>query len=342
LPKKRKEESGFLIGPKLPSTLKAINSMYGGGHIPGILYNVFGPPMGGKTILMIQEAFGDVLAWEELYGEKKAILYIDTEGGGEGVLSDWYPVFSKRFGIRPKVIYKDIRDLLDLLTWFGYPAKIFISEKGGQVYIRPKGMKIAEGKKKVMHLFNPNPPALDYCNKHNVGTVIIDSITEPIDQVFVGGTPQFPGRAEAVNAWFGRIHQVAKASMLGVPEEDITRRVVRCILHESVDPANDWVKPMIKGGHNVKYKFKVAMHLQPSAKNNFEHIKKLRLARYFSKKGWAVETLAILTDNGYIDPTKAQAEEMWADSRLFHPAPKSFSSTPEPKKKKEEQTQLDE
>jgi len=172
--------------------------------------------------------------------------------------------------------------------------------------------------------------------------MIIDSITEPIDQVFVGGTPQYPGRAEAINAWFGRIHQIAKPSLLGVPEEDIPRRIVRCILHESVDPANDWVKPMIKGGHNVRYKFKVAMHLQPSPKIGFEHIKRLRLARYFSKKGWTVETLVVLTDNGYIDPTKKQAEDLWSDSKLFHTAPASFGTKTKPKsKKKEAQTKLE-
>lgn len=308
-----------LIGAdRVPSTLRGINHMIDGGYILGGLYNIYGEPAAGKTILAYQEAFGDCKHFKEHDGEDKAILYFDTEGLGRGVLESWYPTFSKRFGVKPNIVYRKLTDLMEILQFFGYPMKVDVSNKG-KVMLRPDGFDIPlGGKKKKTVIYNRNPPIRELCIKHNVGTIIIDSITEPVDAMFAGGQVQFPTRADAVNAWFGRIHWLAEPSTLTSSGEH-ERRIVRCILHESVDPSKDkdiW-KGITKGGHNVKYKFKVVLYIYPSNKRGFDHVKRIYLARYFNKKGWQERAIEILTDDGYVDPTKKQAEQMYKDSKLF-------------------------
>lgn len=347
MPKGTDEGIGFITGKRIPSSLKSINRMLNGGYIPGIATGLYGAPECGKTILVLQEAFTDVLGWEEFYGEKKSILFFDTEGGAEGVLEEWYPVFVERFGIKPKILHEDKRSFLDILEWFGYPATTHISKKGGQVHIRPRGFEqpigtTRTGKKMTKRvLFNPDPPANRYCEKHNVGTIIIDSITEPIDGFFTGGNPQYPGRAEAVNAWFGRIHWLAKPDLQNVPKSEIPKRIVRCILHESVTPGDKYSRSVMKGGHNVRYKFKVSLHMRASPKNAFDHVKTMNMARYFSKKSWTDPQLIIMTDDGYIDPSKQQAENLWKDKDLFREeAGPDFSGAAARRKKTVKQKKL--
>lgn len=317
--KKKEDKSEFdtdfdiIGGDRIPSSLKGINACIGGGYVPGNLYNYYGEPESRKTTLAFQESFADCKYYKEEYGEEKAILFFDTEGGARLHLQDWYKVYSKRFGVKPKIIYRKLTDLLEILKFFGYPINVDVSKKG-KVMIRPEGHK--SGSNRV--IYDRNPPIRQLCIEHNVGSIVIDSVTEPIDQMFIGGQVQFPTRADAINAWFGRIHWLAEPATLTSSGED-ERRVVRCILHESVDPAKKkaiW-KAVIKGGHNTKYKFKIVLWLWPSPKIGYSHIIRVYLARYPSKKAFDTKAYVVHTDDGLVDPTKKQAEKLFKDKELF-------------------------
>jgi hypothetical protein len=276
----------------LSSSLMGVNTLIGG-YIPKVPYGLYGPPASGKSIFSIQEAYAIAKQMSEKEGKLKGILYYDTEGDGDILHDLWQKVMIKRLG-KQKWVYMDTeisapkevdmkkdpdsKLILKVCKDWGIDAKIR-KEIGKS--------KVFRGKVRFEYQGDVHSRVEAAIRKHNIGVIIIDSVTEPIDN-FPGGTMNFPARANAIKYWFGQVHLFAKR--YGV--------VVLALHHSTKNPQGAFEREQMVGGKTLLYRFKVLMCIERVGKE-----RKIRLARHFNKEDWEEEVRLILDDDGWRDST---------------------------------------
>lgn len=277
----------------LSSSVMGVNTLIGG-YLPKVPYGLYGFAAAGKSILFLQEAYAIAKQMSEKQGKEVGILYYDTEGDGDVLQMLWEHVLVERFG-KQKFVYMDTE----------IPkAKVVSGKKsvdsrlinkvckdwGLLTRIRkeiPKG-KNTEFKGKVRFEWHGDVASKveEIILTENIGVVIIDSITDPLDG-FPGGTMNFPARADAIKYWMSQVHLFAKRYGL----------VVLTIHHASKAPTQGTMtRAQMIGGTTLFYRFKVVMCLETVGDD-----RKMRLSRFFNKKEFEEEARLKLTDGGFID-----------------------------------------
>jgi len=254
-----------LINPSIPE----LTSLFPG-YIEGVPVAWYGEGEAGKSIFMLQEA-----SWiAKCIG--KNILIVGTEGG-EDILKDmWFPVFSKRFDSTQECYVLDAQSMEELLKVFGKKVEIKTSDKG-------KADIIVTGTcdNKVSKLVTA----------HEIGIVIIDSLTMPFRTEFAGGRMNFAGRADAQCLILGEVRRLSRKGVFALVSH-----------HATVDPTNPYAKPAITGGKNILHNFKISLYIQKSKSTNIDkmRIRKLYLTRFFNKQGWREFAKIQLVDEGFV------------------------------------------
>jgi hypothetical protein len=278
----------------VPSHIQAFNKLIIG-HPKKLPTLIFGPPAGGKSILMGEISIDFLTDFN--------CLYIDAEGGLDKMFAFWLPIWERKLGKPIQIIRIDTpgakhipasgailileaRHIHTVLQAHGFKTDLTISESG----------KI--DLKLVGSCHNVIEEAVSKCN---VGLLVYDSLTNPLKTTFVGGRVNFPGRADAVNMWMSGLIKIAD-------NYDI---VVYGTSHRSVDPTNPYAKPHAVGGSTLLYNFKCTMYLDPSKYAQYKNRRTLWIERFFNVEPWKRSERLNLSDTGYQDddrPVEAPAK----------------------------------
>jgi len=251
-----------------------------------IPFGIAGVPEAGKTIFSLQES-----AWiaKQIGGN---VLILDTEGGGHKVASKWYPVFSKKFDWDGMYIVRDVRMTKRLLNYLYYEDIDWRVSGKGKIDIRLLPPK--KKKKKKKNGEDEDSELSDFERdiiNENISVVVIDSLSKPLKEDFVGGQLNFPGRSNAINLILGKIQTVAIDYNL----------FVMYIHHLSKPPEQVWDAGDIVGGVNVKHSFKVWLLLSKSPSTAAPSLRYFSIGRYYDKPPRAKKYKSVLTSDGFVD-----------------------------------------
>jgi hypothetical protein len=140
--------------------------------------------------------------------------------------------------------------------------------------------------------------------QHNIGVVVYDSMTNPLNISFPGGRTNFPSRADAINLWFNAIHGAAI-------DHDL---VILTTHHRTVDPSNQFAVPRIKGGDTIVYNFKCQLYMEALQAAPYRQIREISLVRpWIKEEAWKKKCYVKLSDNGFEDITEEQMKELYRD-----------------------------
>lgn len=301
--------------------LKAVNNLFGGGFPLSALVGVTGAPKAGKTIFTIQTAY------DYMVKEKKNVLFVDTEGT---LASDYIPLwgerFEKRYDISPKYFFAMGRvetytpprarkprrrfrldwfdgkkptgdypqiisltavDIQSFSLLFGRPLVVTYS-KSGKVTVLVDPAVVGEDNL----IFSPveDTPIGRFVAENNIGMVVVDSITM-LTTPFAGGRVSFPARADALGLLLSTIIELAEK--MGI--------TVVATHHESLDPANPYARPTVKGGKMIRHTFKYNMYIEALRGKKNAGVKRLYLERHPTEEPFAFYTSVMLKSDGYHD-----------------------------------------
>lgn len=249
------------------------------GYIEGIPVAWYGEGEAGKSIFMLQEAAHVAKCIE------KNVLIVGTEGGEDILSNMWFPVFQKRFSSEQEcyVIYAGTME--ELLQNFGKKVQVDVSEKG------KTDIKVTGKCKNTV---------AEFVTRHNIGVVVVDSLTMPFRTEFAGGRMNFSGRADAQCLVLGEVRRLAERKIFPFVSH-----------HATVDPTNVYAKPSITGGKNILHNFKISLYIMKSKSTNIDKMRrrKLYLTRYFNKQGWKEFVRIQLTDDGFVFFDQNEEEE---------------------------------
>jgi len=277
----------------LSSSVLGINALIGG-YLPKVPYGIFGPAAAGKSILMMQDAYAVAKQMSEKQGKSVGILYYDTEGDGDILHALWQNKFVERFG-KQKWVYMGTETERPVTYDGKKPPDVKLINKvcrdwGMLTKVRKQIAKDKEFKGMVRFEWHGDVPSKveETIIRENIGVIIIDSITDPLDG-FPGGNMNFPARADAIKLWMSQVHLFAKRYGL----------VVLTIHHSSKAPGAVMTRQQMIGGTTLFYRYKVVMCLETVGDE-----RKLRFSRFFNKKEWDEEARLTLDDDGFKDGTK--------------------------------------
>ena len=163
------------------SYLKTIESIVGP-YTEEEVYSIYADPNTGKTVLLLGEVFNAI-------SQGQRVVWIDTEGGHEGMFKQFGPSYAKRFGVdinklEDKYEYIQLLTAQELINYFGVDAEILYDKK---ISVLMKG-------------FKTKPDGTIYENwgkkKGNL-VIIIDSFSSPFRLGFSTKVENFSARADA-------------------------------------------------------------------------------------------------------------------------------------------------
>lgn len=140
----------------------------------------------------------------------------------------------------PAIFVLNEASLKDILGIHGVKVDLLISD-GGRVETRL--LPGTQGDVKAT-------PLGQLCSKHDVGLIVYDSICSPVKSTFTSGTQDFPGRASAMNLWFGQSQKMC--GHLNV--------TILALNHETGNPQTHYIS--YYGGGPVGYDFKYSFQLR--------------------------------------------------------------------------------
>ncbi len=275
----------------LSSSVLGVNTLIGG-YLERVPYGLYAFGGVGKSIFALQESYALAKQLSERRGKRVGILFFDCEGDGDVLHELWRPVFTKRFGAQ-KFVYMGTETEKPKTFGSEKATEIKLINKvckdwGALTKIRKEIGKKGDFKGKVRFEWHGDIPSKveETIIKENIGVVIIDSITDPLDGM-PGGTMNFPARSDAIKLWMSQVHLLAKRYNL----------VVLTIHHASKAPTTGTMtRAQMIGGTTLFYRFKVVMCLERVGKE-----RKMRLSRFFNKEEFKEEARMILDDNGWRD-----------------------------------------
>lgn len=140
----------------------------------------------------------------------------------------------------PAIFVLNEASLKDILGIHGVKVEILISD-GGRVETRLLPGTQADVKA---------TPIGQFCSKHDVGLIVYDSICSPLKSTFTSGTQDFPGRASAMNLWFGQSQKLC----------GYLNATILALNHETINPQAHYVS--YYGGGPVGYDYKYSFQLR--------------------------------------------------------------------------------
>ena len=303
------------------TSLEAYNTLFGGLRARRHLSAIASPPEVGKSYVMAQFAI-DMAA---KYGLNT--LIIDTEGGFE---PDWLPLIAERAGIEINVQFIDWRVKVDTKTAgkgqdssqrvfpeFDYTKfKIKKSDKP-TIYIydarhivqvmpffgRPLAYKIKGGVIEPIEAGNMtsiwDSPIGKVIEGGNIGFVVLDSLSSPIESFFTGGQINYRTRAKTTQALLARGQDII----------DEFKIVVMVTAHATIQHNNPHADPSIVGGKAVLHNIKFAAYMDKyagksiakKAKVDWRNLRVMQIYRHTMKTPWREKTYLMTTGAGVID-----------------------------------------
>jgi hypothetical protein len=244
-------------------------------------------------------------------------LFMDTEGAQARYgIPYWTDILSKRF--EHKLGVQQLKflggELQDYRTYSkGNPIMYTLRETNLMRILKLHGVDILY---KISEPANPEKtqskiildlksfemdveqsPIGKFISENNIGFIMYDSISMPIQKSFIGSRQNKPVRTEATHAWLGQVHTLA----------DLFDLVVIGTVHASGDPQaftgkpGSLQRPNPLGGAAILHNFKKVIFLQGIDTMKSKNIKKMWIERSPWKSAWEEHHRIKMTDAGVID-----------------------------------------
>jgi hypothetical protein len=241
-----------------------------GEYVPKEIYSFYAVPNSGKTLFLLQEAYS-------LVKQGVRVLWIDTEGGFNGLANSWWG----KWGFDGKnIFYVNYFDYEELMRWLGWNVTI--------EYGKNK-MEILGGEpiKKEQTVY-----ADDFGKLRSNTAIIVDSISSLLRLRFSDSSQNYPVRATATGYLFYALMKLANK----VNAPIITSH------HASLNPTNPYVNlGLMRGGNTVAYYSKNIIYIEKPRKKLLEDYRKFWGVRTAVAKEWGIFTWLKIDDSGYRD-----------------------------------------
>jgi len=335
---------------KFPSSLEALNEMFGGSaYSAGELFGIYAPAGTGKTLFAIQEA-----VW--LTSKGYNVLYIETEGSGEEMIQKWAPIFAERFdGDLNRFYFESRRTLETLAQYLGFELK-FATKKADESELtgsvnqltlfdvdengvkKKKGGRKKKSKKdekvgKIEVMYRPLDISLieQDIEKYKIDFIILDSLSMPIRATFPPDQQNNPSKSFVEARILQKFIELQEKFNVGV----------MVIMHASMNPARPYESAInFRGGLSVRHAVKRIVYLGKREKSGFDDYRKFWVVRASDTKPWSKVAVARITDLGYIDVPKEQWEEAFTSGEIKRI--KQYLDIVNPENEEEENTEIEE
>lgn len=257
------------------SSLGTVNSIVGGEpYVGDMIVSVYGLPMAGKTLFMLQEA-------THLEAKGVKVLFIDTEGSLYSMARAWLPRLRKRFNSSGGGIYVVSKHTFEeLMHMMGMRVR-FVTKGEGET------MKVEFNIVEVL----PDSQVEQFVREKKVGAIVIDSVTAPL-RVIPSGQQNFPARADATSALMSRLLLIQDRH--GVP--------IVATHHASLNPANPYqTLADMRGGVTVYHYSKLILYIDYREAKDLRRFRRFWLVRAPNVEPFSRVGIAEVTDDGYVD-----------------------------------------
>ncbi len=264
--------------------LKGIAEMFNGDYLASELYSIYATPSSGKTLFLIGEA---VQAIKNGY----RVLWLDTEGGFDGLWNYWRPIYDKRFDGKyndSAFFYKRFSKFEDMMAYLGESVEFdFTKSKTEMIYHG----KIKKGTPTVYD---------DFGRLKGKTLIIIDSLTNIFRHHLVTSTQNFPVRADATGMLISTL--ILLAARVEAP--------VIATNHASLNPTDRYqAHADMRGGNTLYYSSKYIVLLDRPRKKVLQSFRHIWAVRTPIAQDWAIDRWVKITNDGYIDSSEEEIEK---------------------------------
>jgi len=260
-------------GEYVKSGVKVFDELVGGLPV-GTALGVFGPQQSGKSV------FGLEYIYKYIAQKKRNVLYIDTESANvDYTLASMHEKMKSLYGIKScsiaqiefsgspldkfysremfitrtnakhKIYTMNLMTLEELFAFLGQYIFIQVSNKGMAAL---KQLPTFDNKDKPIFAWNSRLSEL--ITKHNIGFIVLDSLTAPVEDRITGGESNHPVRTEIEHVLLSRLNQLLR----------MYRASGYIIMHEARSGAMMKITPKPKGGTAVHHNFKFLVRMRRS------------------------------------------------------------------------------
>ena len=265
------------------SYLKGINDLIGGGFKEKEVYSLYGFPSVGKSLYMIEEMFN-------LLANKYRVIWIDTEGGFDGLFNSFKAKFEAKYGVTDYSNFTYRRCLMveDLAKFLGMDINV---KYGDKITADIVGFT----KKDEDNIYEV------IGRKRGKFAIIVDSFTSPLKLQFGTSVQNFGARSDASSYII--------LGLMKVMEQTGAFSILSN--HSSKNPTNPYVQVgSLRGGNTIKYYSKYIIDFEVEKKKVLSDVRKIIAVRTSIAKDWELFRWIKVTDNRYIDITETDLEEM--------------------------------
>ncbi len=255
------------------------------------VYSFYGLASIGKTLYLIGEAVNAL-------ANGVRVIWIDTEGGWEGIWDNFAPKYAKRFNYDMSKLdelfeYKRVLSVEELAAYLGMEVEI---EYGGKIKATLKKMMTKED----------NTIYEKFGKKRDKVMIILDSFSSPFKMQFTTGVEQFSSRAD--------VQSIIMMGLMRFMEK--TNAILLASHHSSFNPTNVWQQTgNIRGGNTVLYYSKHVIDFEKPKKKALDNFRKIYGVRTSKAKNWEKEGWLQIKDDGYYDATEDDAVAAMAGSK---------------------------
>jgi hypothetical protein len=195
----------------------------------------------GKTLYAFEQGYA---VTKEVGGN---ILYISTENLSPFLLDVWRPVFESKYNTKPKLVYRYLGNVEELLAFCGAKGQLIYKGTKEEVAKKAKGIKIEW-----------NPTSYDepeetelakLIKSENISYLVIDSITEVFSKLVVAGQQNYPLRDTLQDIFFASLREIIRVAGVAVNKPIY----IFTTHHITMNP----IAPQVSTYHMVEYIYKV-------------------------------------------------------------------------------------
>lgn len=265
------------------SYLKSIGFLLGKEFRPVEIYSLYAEPNTGKTLYLMGEIINAIK-------NGYRVLWIDTEGGFDGLWERWFPVLDSRLEgkfVKENLSYVRLNSYEDAMMFLGRKISLkYGKEKTELLYIKDLDTK------------ELNPIYNSFSKKRGNTMIVMDSLTNLMRMSIPTSMQNFPVRADATAILINSINLLA----------DRTDAPIIITNHASKNPADIYHgMSRIRGGSTLVYNSKYIVYMQKPMKKVLEDYRKIWAVRSPLFKEWGESRWVKITGNGFEDVT---AEEI--------------------------------
>jgi hypothetical protein len=298
--------------------------------IPYIVMGTCGKKQAGKSLYSRELGFKIV---KEEGGE---ILWISTEEPTDFMFTiaidehpGWDNVFAKKYGVEPIVHWEWCPTAEDMMRFIGVEGKVIITEasvstpkplkdiKGETSEDRAKreekAKKDAEEKQKgstlafkTIKVDTDNSPLLKMLKEHDIRYIVVDSFTNPFDELISGGRQNFNIRAQLEESFLNTMQRLVTRYGQSVKKNTY----IMTTNHITNNPTDPFTAVMIekelheKGGGAVGYNLKVLYGFKP--KQTPHGAREVWVMRFPNLPDYGKMYNLLITDKGFVKTSAAE------------------------------------